>query len=331
MAFRRILVIRPGAIGDLILTLPAISALRERFPGSYMELAGSRPAIDLLLSPDVVDRTASFDRAEFAPLFYGGDAMPGELRDYLSGFDLIVAYSRDPLLLRNLRKLRGPLVIPISPLPEGREHMVHQLSRPLARLGIELSDPVPKLRIPPEWVERARELLAGVGLGAGPLLSVHPGSGSRGKRWPFESFLRVGWWARGGAGLDVAFILGPAEEDLAGRIGGDFPFHVIAGMGLAELAGLLRVSSAFLGNDSGVAHMSAAVGTPTAVIFGPTDPAVWAPLGDVMVIEPEGVSCSPCGLERMRTCAERVCLSSTGEGRVIAKLAGMLGLDPGNV
>ncbi len=124
-------------------------------------------------------------------------------------------------------------------------------------------------------------------------LVIHPGSGGIGKIWPVDRFIAVaGEW-----GDDVTFVLGPAELELG--LAGEIPerFSVVCPETLEDLAEILSGASMYLGNDSGVSHCAALCGTRSIVLFGPTAPAMWKPLGEEVVIVTsgdctmEGISC----------------------------------------
>jgi ADP-heptose:LPS heptosyltransferase len=104
-------------------------------------------------------------------------------------------------------------------------------------------------------------------------LAVHPGSGSRVKNWPFDRFIETA--RRLSPGRPWLLVLGPAEDDVRpppdARLARDLP--------LRTLGAVLARAGLFLGNDSGVTHLAAACGTRTLALFGPTDPAQWAPVG----------------------------------------------------
>jgi ADP-heptose:LPS heptosyltransferase len=104
-------------------------------------------------------------------------------------------------------------------------------------------------------------------------LAVHPGSGSPAKNWPFDRFVETA--RRLSPGRPWLLVLGPAEDAAAPPAGA----IVARGLPLRRLAAVLARAGRFLGNDSGVSHLAAACGTRTLALFGPTDPAQWAPVG----------------------------------------------------
>ena len=262
----RILILRGGALGDLLLTLPVLDAIRSNFPRSFIEVWGIRPQVDLLQS---VDRVNRLDALGLTPLFVRG-TMPPVLRRRLSEFDVAVSFLSDPdgVVAQNLAFAGVQRVIRGSPTMRPGMHAVYQLASVLEPLGLELRDPVPRLKIGRDQIQK-------------PLLGFHPGSGSRAKNWPlgrwtdfiekieskFEGLLLIG----GEADDEViqAFRLrwrGPAIESVVRQ-------------NLWDLARALTRCTIFVGHDTGVAHLAAAVQTPTVVLFGPTDPNVWRPLG----------------------------------------------------
>ncbi len=139
----------------------------------------------------------------------------------------------------------------------------------------------------PEDLELAGDRIAALGLEAGNFMLVLPGSGSKAKNWPATSFVSLATlmtsWIR------PLVILGPAESALE-------PIFTAAGtpvvtqLELSEVAALARLSRCFIGNDSGVSHLAAASGSPGLVLFGPTDPERWRPLGRTRVVRRDPLS-----------------------------------------
>jgi heptosyltransferase III len=275
----KILVLRGGALGDLILTLPALRQIRRAYPDARIELRGVLPQAKLA-APDYVDRVERVDAAELAPLFVDQE-LPQSLSYLLNRFDLAVSFFADSssVITRNLIRVGVRTVVggpKRSPTPT---HAVYYLASVLEPLGLTLGNPVPALAVGPRPVRAAR-------------LAFHPGSGSPQKNWPvtrwvelirqcesiFEDFLLLGGEADG----DVvrAFV----DQSNCRRL------KTLLGADLVELSGALNACTAFAGHDTGVSHLAAAVGTPTVVLFGPTNPNVWAPLGrHVQVIrDPSG-------------------------------------------
>jgi ADP-heptose:LPS heptosyltransferase len=136
----------------------------------------------------------------------------------------------------------------------------------------------------------------------GPSLDViiHPGSGSPNKNWPIENFAEVAAQLQRGY-RRVTWCLGPAEVERVRlpKLIGD-PLYCES---LVELAGRLATARLYIGNDSGITHLAATLGVPTIAIFGPTDPAVWAPRGDHVYVEK--MSVGPDRIITLATIVER--------------------------
>lgn len=225
--------------------------------------------------PSEADRFLPWDRAEVASLLTEAGPAAGPFRDELCRFDLAVVYSRNAALVRNLGAL-VPRALAHDPLPPADAgHASEWLAEPLRSLGLGVSaSPAPLL---PTGEEQARALDGSRDLPA-HFLAVHPGSGSAAKNWPAERFAAL--VERLASGRRWLLIEGPADERAAtplrslagGRHARDVPPRI--------LGAILARAGVYVGNDSGVSHLAAAFGAPTVALFGPTDPRVWAPVGD---------------------------------------------------
>ena len=281
---KRILVIRTGALGDFILTLPVLRALRAAYPLARLDLAG-RPEI-LALAGDVVTGIFDINDAGWAPFFARGSRLPTRLSGDLESTDLVLCYLPDPdgTLTANLYRAGARQVVPAVPHPpdDGSVHIVDHLLAPLSALQIPVpSHPVPRVTPTEEDRLRADETVADHGLCVDRALVIHPGSGGRAKRWGPDGFAAVADHAARSADRPIVLLDGPAEAGLASEIASlmSAPPVRLPPLPLGALASLLQRVPFYLGNDSGPSHLAAAVETPSVVLFGPTDPRVWAPRG----------------------------------------------------
>lgn len=285
----RVLVIRGGAIGDFILTMPAIRLLRESIPGAYLEILGYKPIIELARAAGLADGTRHLEHASMARLFAPGATLDEELADWLRSFNLIVSYLFDPdgILRGNMERLgvKTFLDCPHHVIP-GQGHAAEQLAKPLEKLAMFLEDPAPVI-----------SLLKNDGKTADSrLIAIHPGSGSLRKNWPVERWIAVGRdLASCFPKMTLGLITGEAENErgitsqmLAGWRGLDFTHW--NQLPLVELAECIGTCQAFLGHDSGISHLAAACGVPCHLLFGPTDPGTWAPQNSKVRVyqEPSG-------------------------------------------
>jgi len=273
----RFLVLRGGALGDLIVTLPVLAALRERWPDAWIELAGYPRTASLALAAGLVQRVESLDRAEVARLFSLRPAIPAEQAERLRSFHLVISFLYDPgdVVRRNMLDAGVKQVLYIDPRPSGR-HAADHLFRVLEPLAMYAEgDIVPSLSVPAKIPEGFPSAAA-----AENAVAIHPGSGSPGKNWPLGKFLELaGIAAANGCGSPV-FLFGEADaesRDAYRRAGAGWP--VIEGLDICAVAGMLAACRGYVGNDSGISHLAAALGIPSVVLFGPSDPAVWGPRG----------------------------------------------------
>lgn len=273
----RILVIRGGAIGDFVLTLPAIKLLRDRFPQAHLEILGYTHITALAQNRFYADAIRSIESGPLAAFFSMDSPLPTELIDYFSSFDLIVSYLFDPdrIFEGNLRRCRINAFVAGPSKLSNAEHGALQLMRPLERLGLCSEDHAAKLYPSDEDREFARCFPRNAG---NRVLALHPGSGSETKNWPVEHWKTLGdrFFA---VGHDLLIASGEADEDRMRVLESAWrekPAQFAKALSLPRLAALFE-GGIFIGHDSGISHMAAAVDARCFLLFGPTDPAVWAP------------------------------------------------------
>ncbi|MGE3270950.1 MAG: glycosyltransferase family 9 protein [Chloroflexota bacterium] len=277
--------LRPGAIGDTLVTTPALLALRRQFAEASMQVVGNPAALPLLRASQFVDEWLSFDALPVTRLFAGG-APPD---DDPFQCDVAVAWCADPDgILRRGFELRGAkqeqiVVAPSRPGPEQKVHVARHLLETLTPLGVQVSETLelPPFTPPPDAIAEAATELAALGLAGRPFVAIHPSSGSASKNWPAEHFAEVMAALEERHGLPPLVLAGPADDDVLTRLVAQArqPLRVLAGRPLAVVAAVLQQARAFLGNDSGLAHLAGQLSVPTLALFGPMDPAVWSPLG----------------------------------------------------
>ncbi|MDD5348487.1 MAG: hypothetical protein PHT59_07730, partial [Candidatus Omnitrophica bacterium] len=171
----RILLFRGGALGDFIFTLPALAALRQRWPDAYIELVGYPHIANLALAGGLVDHVESLDRAETARFFAWTPAFSAEQADHIASFDLVINYLHDPdgSVRRNLQAAGARQVIVGSPIVTGG-HAVAHLARPLESLALYVAEESPRLSLTPSLLRRGSEALRERGLPEGAVV-LHPG------------------------------------------------------------------------------------------------------------------------------------------------------------
>ncbi len=279
--------VRPGALGDTILTLPVLHYLRSRSPRAKITFCGSYWAEELMCMAGDLYSYFPFDSILMAPLF--AELAPAQMPSPFRSADAIVIYTNciGGHFVRNIRKGCGCPATVWDLTPPAGVHMALHMAR--AAAGAELSCeerlPLPSLRAPGPVVDALRRrfrLHEGVKAAV-----IHPGSGSASKNLPSRFFARIISCLRE-MGMRTVLLQGPADDAACRGVMQELPPagqpEVLRGMSLVETAALLESCSLFIGNDSGVSHLAGALGVRTRVMFRSTDPAQWRPLGaDVKV------------------------------------------------
>ena len=289
---KRILVIRGGAIGDFILTLPTLKALRDAYPYAHIEILGYKNIAVLAEDRFYAQAVRSIEYGPLASFFAKNSERSADLADYFASFDLIISYLYDPdgIFEMNLSRcgvenlIHGPAKI------ENSEHAAEQLTRPIREIGTPISDFAAKLYPSSEDRHVAAKFL---GDDAGPIIAFHPGSGSEKKNWPLENWIDLGnhLLSQKDFGGSIMIVCGEADDQVARleSIWANRRVRFANGLPLPHVAALLK-NAIFVGHDSGISHLAAAAGANCILLFGPTDPEVWGPRNEnVRVIRaPEG-------------------------------------------
>jgi len=268
------LIVRAGALGDVLLLRRAVATLRHRHRGVL--LIAPRSSGGVLVGPGAaqVDELVPWERAEVAGLFAEDGRPEGELRERLRDVRLAVAYSRNAALIRSLERVI-PCVVGHDPHPAGGVHASEWLTRPLEDLGLDAAAALEPMPATEAEAEQAGRLLREL---PERFVAVHPGSGSPSKNWSPDRFgMLLDAVAPSGRWLLVE---GPADADAAAALRRRPGALVARGLDARILGAVLARAGLFVGHDSGVSHLAAAWGAPTLALFGPTDPSVWAPLGE---------------------------------------------------
>ena len=258
----RVLVIRGGAIGDFILTLPALRLLRDTIPGCHLEVFGYPAIAELARTAGLADSIRSLEHRTMAPLFAKTAPIDEALAEHLRSFNLVVSFLYDPdgHFRASMERVGVKTLIECSPLvkPDG-PHASKQLAQGLEKLAMFLEA---------EHLQRAHFERPPADH---PRIAIHVGSGSEKKNWPLNHWPQV---ADSFPNKEDIFITGEAEAQRGIHPTGHPTWNALP---LTELATRLTTCTTFLGHDSGISHLAAACGVPSLLLFGPTDPAIWAP------------------------------------------------------
>lgn len=280
------LAIHPGPVGDVLLAVPALRALKAEQPAEQLRLAAQPSVGRLLAALGAVDDVLSFDGLGLQALFVEDDSPP--CLEAIRAARRVVCWfgARDPAFARRFHAL-APDAIVASPTGDGASLVWHHLLatvRAAPGMSPDPCAPAPAIRA------AGHQALRQVGWGPGSrLLLVHPGAGSVDKRWPAEGFVQV--LAPLGARPDVTVVMheGPADAEAVAAVNARLvgPVPVLRGLPLAELAGALVHAAVYLGNDSGISHLAAAVGVPSLILFEPRRLAwrPWSATVDVVLVD----------------------------------------------
>lgn len=291
------LILHPGALGDIILSLPAVRALRERFPYARITFAADSD-FARAVTKGYADRVISLSALPLHRLFGSAPIPPGDVPLWRF-YDRIVSWtgSSSASYAENLARIHpDALVACWKPEGRGTRHVADIFLDSLRPwiAGRDAAFPV-SITLDESLPEQARDWLKGRGWRQDkPLFALHPGAGSPAKRWPAAAFLALGRRLTDYGELLV--VEGPAERGLGSELAASIGPHVIlaSDISLSLLAAVLSMCGGFVGNDSGIAHLAAGVQTPCVVLFGPTLPEQWRPLGPRVAVLREASGCPAC-------------------------------------
>ena len=219
----RFLLLRGGAIGDFIATLPVLQALRAQWPAATIEIWGYPHIAELAVAAGWAQSVVSLDRAEMARFFVPEPQFTDAQVAAVRSFDLIFNYLHDPVgqVRSNLLLAGAKQVLSGSPIIK-RGHAVPFLLEPLQALALYDEGLVPTLDFPEELRAQGRERLRARGVRGAPV-AVHPGSGSPSKNWPVERFVDILRRLRANHS-EVVAILGEADVAEAAVLARELPY-----------------------------------------------------------------------------------------------------------
>ena len=293
--------IHQGALGDVILTFPAILALHQKF--DRIDLLCQDQIGKLAVKLGLIDEGYPLEAAYFATLF--SDPVDNKIKDLISSYTRILAFSFSSDLENTITQISDRPCLRIPPRPPARNtiHVAEFLIQNLRDGGlIEATDSnagVGKSQL--KFIRSADRSLHS------SKIIIHPGAGSIRKRWPLDRFLNLAQVLEN-KGWQPQFVCGPAEPDLITEIQNqNRPLHTFNE--LTDLVDWFETAGGFIGNDSGISHLAAFLGIACVVIFGPADPERWKPIGPRVQVVRSELDCSPCFEIEAHNCAQPACLT----------------------
>ena len=314
MSNRRALVIFPGALGDFVCFLPTLKVLAER------------PSIDLLARTEFSEivpacvKVGSLERFEIRHLFVSGGGSDEKVRSFFETYSCTYSWmgSGDLTFKQELQAATQGRVRIFQFHP--RKSQMHQADYYLSCLLADSAPGMPHIPLMPDAKRWAEVYWAKHSLEPKPVLAIAPGSGAREKNWPVISFEAIAGWWRERVGGSVITILGPVEDERGGYESLCNYGLAIRGITLGPLAAMIARCNLYIGNDSGISHIAAVLGVPTAAIFGFSSVNQWAPRGTNVLVLTHEVPCSPCNVSTMKDCRDRDCLAALTPAEVIRQL-----------
>ena len=305
-----LLIIHQGALGDVVLTFPAIIALRQKF--SRIDILCQGQLGNLAVKLGLIDKKYPLEAAYFATLF--SEPIDEKIKNIMAGYSTILLFSFAADLKKSISQITDSRCFRIPPRPPAQVkiHVTEFLLKNLIDNGLlEAADSYDRIFAP----QRKQTHRSARPIDTSKII-IHPGSGSIRKRWPLTNFLDLADRLEN-RGLQPMFVGGPAEPELIEEIRNqDRQIHTFSE--LTDLVDWLESTSAYIGNDSGVSHLAAFLGLPSVVIFGPADPVRWKPLGPrVQIVHPE-LDCQSCFEIEPENCARPECLANASTESVLS-------------
>jgi lipopolysaccharide heptosyltransferase II len=325
----RFLIVSTTGIGDTLWGTPAISALRETYPESYIGILTTRSGSELLLGNPDIDEIFIFRRGLGSIIYL--ISLLGRIR--ARRFEVAFIFHASDRIIWPICSLSGPSeIIGVSGENKGLDFIltraieinsseVHELEKRLILVrgtGAETSNRSIKLVLTDRDRENAERFLQQSGVDNSSLLiGLHPGALKRFKRWPRENFVYVGRELARKSGAAIVITGSRDEETLTSEIAAHIEgaFSAAGRLSLRETAALIERMNLFITNDTGPMHIAFALGTPTVALFSPTDPKRCGPYeteGYIVINKP--VTCDPC---KAKSCYNPVCMEQITTEEVV--------------
>jgi ADP-heptose:LPS heptosyltransferase len=285
----KLAVLHLGAIGDFILTLSVVQAARDYLKPHSVVAIASAPLGKIMVGRSVVNRWFCPEQVGLHSLFSDTGPPDERLAGVLRDTKYILNFTGDESkpVYQRLDDHTSAKVISVDPQPseqtiQKRLHITTQWCSQIRAAGLNIGDPTPP--VIQQQTDNARW--------HNTKMVIHPGSGGRHKCWPIDCFIEL---ADSVDHDEVHWILGPAEceknQDMVKRLQERVGLKnetLIINQELDHVTKLIADADLYIGNDSGITHLAAAVGTLTVALFGPSDPNVWRPLGQhVQIVSTE--------------------------------------------
>ena len=277
-SFKRILIARGGAIGDFILTLPVFQALKASFPQATLGCLSPAGRGEIAQMAGLADEIRNLDDRCWASFFVRDGQLDEVACNWLSSFDCIISYLHDPneTWKTNVARVSDAFYLggchqpgEISEVPASVT-----LLKALEPLGIFHADPVPRIHHSDAMLKSGT-------------IALHPGSGSESKNWPEENWRQLISLLLEQGNMKLVVVGGEAETERVKSLESKFQnprLRLLLNEPLTSVARELAVCQVFIGHDSGITHLAAALGVRCIVLWAQTNERVWRPSGEMVHI-----------------------------------------------
>jgi len=302
---QRGVILQPGAIGDCILTLPLAEFMKDSLRLGGIDILGHTEYIGILPGRTCIDSVRSMDSMNLHRLFVetnvfdlaDGDPLINAFTDYA----WIVTFLGEPnsnfeqnlIFTANCSHSSEVITLSMKPPEDYSNHLTDYYRQQFVDESGLSSEPqqiergTRLIKATEADVNKGRELLKEIQVDSfEKLVVIQPGSGGLHKCWYLDNFLAVAKKLRS-KGVEVVFLLGPAEQERCSNTtikDINSVASCLTDLSLTQVVCLLSCSDGFIGNDSGITHLAAGMGVRTLVVFGPTNPAVYKPIGPAVTV-----------------------------------------------
>jgi lipopolysaccharide heptosyltransferase II len=297
---RNILFLRHDRVGDMVLSTPALKALRRTYPKANITVLASKRNYEIIQNNPNIDKIVVFRgwywflkkiRKKGVDLTidpFNTYELKQALLSYLSGARHRIGFEEAGRQI--FFNIKGPKLQPAK-------HLVEHILELVGYLGCDVNGCEPELFLTDEEVQWASSLLLNKAIDTSKMtVALHPGGHFESQRWPLERFGRVAEKITEELKGNVVIFAGPDERVILDRIkqmcGGDV--FIISDISIRQVMAILSRCDLFLGNNSGPLHIAAALGLPTVSTIGPTVTPLWLPYGKKHIVLKKELDCSPC-------------------------------------
>jgi len=321
---RRLLIIRPGGMGDMILLLPVIRLLKEKYPQAMIDIVCEKRNVDVLKLAGMAASALIYDANPLGFLCrlrsrsYDVAIDTEQFHHFSAIFALL---SKSPVRIGfKINPRRNPLYTHlVNYSPDGHEG--DQFMRLIEPLGIvntcyDVDEALPSLKpeMPQTMFDEIKQATGTAGFAV-----VHAGSSSKHKLWRTENYVKLAELLKNNRDLGMVLIGGAGDRNVSAEIAkdtlkADYKAISVAGkFNLEATAAAIKQSRVFIGTDSGLAHLAVALGTPTVVLFGPSDHQKWGTDSHTHAVVRSDLPCAPCFIFGYhKPCRNIACMAQIG-------------------